>query len=303
MGKGIIMRTGGAGAELGSVTAGAGDVLAGKVIVDKNGNPITGTLANNGRLDAAVNCDEEFEIPWGFTSGGTIRGTPLSLQTPGYCLPEEILEGSEAWVQGEKIVGTMQKNSKYGDEAVNVFMDGDYVAFNIDPKAYIIPLTGNDYPVVELYKYTFAELLGFDEYSIAEGHEIVGIRGSAPWAKSKPSGKDQFDMGVNKPLADGAVIFERTFPGITESDGIVFFNISVSLEKDYEGASYIDGIIWCSKNSSGSFYKGAYDGFVNCYMKRTGNSFKFSVMRTDLSATTITDVTVEVMLSTSLETL
>lgn len=45
MGKGIILRSGGRGTDLSAVTAGAGDVLTGKVIVDKNGNPVTGTIA------------------------------------------------------------------------------------------------------------------------------------------------------------------------------------------------------------------------------------------------------------------
>ena len=38
------MPGGAGGADVDVVTAGAGDVLKGKVIVDKNGNPLTGTL-------------------------------------------------------------------------------------------------------------------------------------------------------------------------------------------------------------------------------------------------------------------
>lgn len=40
-----LLMKGGSGADLDLVTAGAGDVLAGKVIVDKNGNPLTGTMS------------------------------------------------------------------------------------------------------------------------------------------------------------------------------------------------------------------------------------------------------------------
>ena len=47
MGK-IWMPGGGAGADLDIITAGAGDVLSGKVIVDKDGNPLPGTLALSG---------------------------------------------------------------------------------------------------------------------------------------------------------------------------------------------------------------------------------------------------------------
>ena len=47
MGK-ILMPGGGGGADLDVITAGAEDVLAGKVIVDNNGEPLTGTMADQG---------------------------------------------------------------------------------------------------------------------------------------------------------------------------------------------------------------------------------------------------------------
>ena len=43
-----IWLPGGGGADLDVVTAGAGDVLAGKVIVGPDGEPLTGTLALSG---------------------------------------------------------------------------------------------------------------------------------------------------------------------------------------------------------------------------------------------------------------
>lgn len=52
MGK-IWMPGGGGGADLDVITAGAGDVLAGKVIVDKDGEPLTGTLALSGNASDA----------------------------------------------------------------------------------------------------------------------------------------------------------------------------------------------------------------------------------------------------------
>ncbi len=44
----IILKGSGGGADLDVITAGAGDVLAGKVIVDKEGEPLTGTMPNRG---------------------------------------------------------------------------------------------------------------------------------------------------------------------------------------------------------------------------------------------------------------
>lgn len=53
---------GGGGADLDVVTAGTGDVLSGKVIVDKDGNPLTGTMPDNTSL----------------TSNGTVPGISSS---------------------------------------------------------------------------------------------------------------------------------------------------------------------------------------------------------------------------------
>ena len=46
----------GGGADLDPVTAGAADVRKGKVIVDKNGNPLTGTMAEIAAKSANAIC-------------------------------------------------------------------------------------------------------------------------------------------------------------------------------------------------------------------------------------------------------
>ena len=51
------------------ITAGAGDVLAGKIIVDKNGNPLTGTMPNKGSWDCTVGIGASVTIPKGYHDG------------------------------------------------------------------------------------------------------------------------------------------------------------------------------------------------------------------------------------------
>ena len=51
------------------ITAGAGDVLTGKVIVDKNGNPLTGTMPNKGSWDCTVGIGASVTIPKGYHDG------------------------------------------------------------------------------------------------------------------------------------------------------------------------------------------------------------------------------------------
>ena len=51
MGK-IWIPGGGGWSDLDVITAAAGDVVSGKVIVDKDGEPLTGTLSLSGNADA-----------------------------------------------------------------------------------------------------------------------------------------------------------------------------------------------------------------------------------------------------------
>lgn len=60
--------------DVSTVTAGAADVLTGKVIVDATGKPVPGTLPNNGALAKTIDglTVTSVAIPAGYTSGGTV---------------------------------------------------------------------------------------------------------------------------------------------------------------------------------------------------------------------------------------
>ena len=62
------------------VTAGAGDVLTGKVIVVSDGKPTTGTMINNGAVSKTLTAAEpSYTVPVGYHSGaGTVSITPQS---------------------------------------------------------------------------------------------------------------------------------------------------------------------------------------------------------------------------------
>lgn len=68
MGK-IWMPGGGGGADLDVVTAGKPDVLAGKVIVDKAGEPLNGTMSNRGAVSQALGVNGTYTIPEGYHNG------------------------------------------------------------------------------------------------------------------------------------------------------------------------------------------------------------------------------------------
>lgn len=68
MGK-IWMPGGGGGADLDVVTAGKPDILAGKVIIDKDGNPLTGTMPDRGAINTSLGINGTYTIPEGYHNG------------------------------------------------------------------------------------------------------------------------------------------------------------------------------------------------------------------------------------------
>ena len=129
-----------------SVTAVAGDVLANKIIVTSDGSVTTGTMPNNGAVNQVLTAGTpSYAVPAGYHSGtGTVSISPQqkdatptkALQTISpdegkvlsavtvQAIPEEyadtsdatataaqILTGQTAYVDGEKVTGTMPNNS------------------------------------------------------------------------------------------------------------------------------------------------------------------------------------------------
>lgn len=128
-----------------SVTAGANDVLTGKIIVGSDGSVITGTMANNGAVSRTLDTSAtSYTIPAGYHNGkGTVSVTTETKSvtptkasqsvtpTTGKVLsavtvapiPDEyittddatatadkILDGETAYVNGAKVEGTMANN-------------------------------------------------------------------------------------------------------------------------------------------------------------------------------------------------
>lgn len=63
--------------DVSNVTAGAADILAGKKIVDADGEEVDGTMANNGATGGTIDglTTTSLTIPAGYTSGGTVSLT------------------------------------------------------------------------------------------------------------------------------------------------------------------------------------------------------------------------------------
>lgn len=118
MGK-VWMPGGGGGTDLDVVTAGRPDVLTGKVIVDKDGEPLTGTMPNRGGVNPVLNAGESYSIPDGYHNGsGKVTANNLASQTSATATAAHILSGQTAWVNGSKVSGGIPwQNAEIGDRA------------------------------------------------------------------------------------------------------------------------------------------------------------------------------------------
>lgn len=94
--------------DLSVVTAEAVDVLSPRIIVDKHGVPITGTMVDNGTFQATTNYGGSVRIPEGYHNGeGTIKGGTLpTLSDPAS--PAYVYSGRKFYANGANAqTGTM----------------------------------------------------------------------------------------------------------------------------------------------------------------------------------------------------
>lgn len=143
MGNSMVLKTGGGGIDPDVLTASAGDVLKGKTAgVNGSDEPATGTLeltgnsgagdvltgktfyttnpktkqtgtmANRGAVNQALNAGGSYTIPAGYHNGsGRVTANSLSSQTSGTATAAYIRSGYTAWVNGNKLTGSMTVSS------------------------------------------------------------------------------------------------------------------------------------------------------------------------------------------------
>ena len=94
-----------------------GDTSADKVLKGETfsssvaGRKAVGTMPNNGSVSKKLDAGEKYVIAKGYHDGtGVITSTGMSSQTEGTAVISDILIDKTAWVNGEKITGTMPDN-------------------------------------------------------------------------------------------------------------------------------------------------------------------------------------------------
>lgn len=110
MGDIFVMPRGGGGVTSDEVTATRDEVLVGHTALtaDSNDEVAPGAMPNNGAVSQALNAGTAFVVPAGYHNGsGRITANTLASQTSATATPPQILTGQTAYVNGNKITGTM----------------------------------------------------------------------------------------------------------------------------------------------------------------------------------------------------
>lgn len=125
----------------GSATAEGKDILYGKTAY--NGSTLlTGSMPNRGNQSASLNCGGSFAIPEGYHDGtGVVTANSLASQTQvdadkAAVTASAMLEGRQAWVNGNKISGTMSNKGGTTVETTDVSISGGEVYFSIPSTGY-----------------------------------------------------------------------------------------------------------------------------------------------------------------------
>ena len=110
-------KCGGGGIDTSMVDATAEDVKSLKTIVDANGQPLVGTMKDNGAVSITLSAGGVYTIPAGYhNGGGKVSVKTLASQTSATATADKIEEGYTAYVNGEKLIGTSKPKKVTIDE-------------------------------------------------------------------------------------------------------------------------------------------------------------------------------------------
>lgn len=246
----VLMIGGGNGADLDAITADAYDVRDGKVIVDRDGESITGNMpdhSSKGDL-GGINSDHpnipihkgtygQFCTPTesserlfavrpdkGYWNGNTYVAAPALTKTVTPSTTQQTVSAyAESGSVLEKVIVEAipnQKNYGFGG-----FGKGDdYYAINCIPEGYYCNLGGGNWePEARISKTTLRTYLGINPEKFLATKEIAEIKGSIPDNTTRTSNGNV--VGVSSAYPDAPVRYGELPHVITNTDGVMRFCI------------------------------------------------------------------------------
>ena len=156
-------------------TAAARDMRAGKRAYVK-GHVVDGALADKGSIYKELSAGETYTIGEGVYSEGRVVAKNLSSQTQGTAAAGNILSGKTAWVNGNKVTGSMANRGQY--QYGGMGEGSDYYAINSLPEGAYFKNGDSWAPEARISKSTLRSYLGVSAGKIAKGQSIAGVTGS-----------------------------------------------------------------------------------------------------------------------------
>lgn len=187
----------GIGSSVGSddCTAGKAQVLAGYTAVtsDSDDESVEGTMPNNGEQSATLKCGQSKQIPAGYTPGGTVTAADLTSQTGATAAANQISSGKTAWVNGQKVTGTLTERGQY--QSGGAAFTGSYFTVNSLPEGIYRKNGASWAPEARCTADQLRNVLGITAGKIKKGEVIAGVTGT--WEGYVANPTDLYYKGSN----------------------------------------------------------------------------------------------------------
>lgn len=128
----------------------------------------TGTMPDNGAVSKTLNCGSSYTIPKGYHNGeGKVKTNSLASQTNATAVAANLLEGKTAWVNGSKILGTMENKGTLDIMQTGYYREGYYERINIQGVERTFELDIKD------YGYSFEKIPDISSAFAVKGSKII----------------------------------------------------------------------------------------------------------------------------------
>ena len=150
-------------------------------------------MPNNGEQSATLKCGQSKQIPAGYTPGGTVTAADLTSQTGATAAANQISSGKTAWVNGQKVTGTLTERGQY--QSGGAAFTGSYFAVNSLPEGIYRKNGASWAPEARCTADQLRNVLGITAGKIKKGEVIAGVTGT--WEGYVANPTDLYYKGSN----------------------------------------------------------------------------------------------------------
>lgn len=151
------------------------DLRAGRVGYGSNGRVI-GEAEDHGTILKTIEAGSSYDIKPGFYEGGKVTAKDIKTQTKGTATSGDLSWGKTAWVNGEKILGSLMRIQAI-DEAKQTRLIYDKLYVGMSPGIHEA-LAASGYPEVCVEQNDLAVAIGLTEDKLAPGETLLGKTGN-----------------------------------------------------------------------------------------------------------------------------